>query len=165
MRAFAFAERFPLVISAFNSLEHLYTRADVDACLARIRAHLTDDGRFAFDVQLPDMTWLCRNPKRRWARTKFKHPTTGVRLVYSTNHDYDPVTQIAIIRLYYDPAQAGQDSPVPRIVHLAQRKFFPAELEAVLAAAGFAIEHRYGDFHGAPLSGGAESQVVVCRKA
>jgi SAM-dependent methyltransferase len=165
MRDFAFATRFPLVISAFNSLEHLYTRHDLAACLARVREHLTDDGVFAFDVQLPDLAWLCRNPKRRWARTKFKHPTTGDRLIYSTNHDYDPVTQIVVIRLYYESAHVAVDSPAPQVVHLTQRKFFPAELEGLLDAAGFTIEHRYGDFHRKPLTGDAESQVLVCRKA
>lgn len=165
MRDFAFSTQFPLVVSAFNSLEHLYTRHDLAACLARVREHLTDDGIFAFDVQLPDLAWLCRDPRRRWARTKFKHPTTGVRMVYSTNHDYDPVTQVVLIRLYYEAANIAAGAPEPQVVHLAQRKFFPAELEALLDAAGFIIEHRYGDFRGDPLASGAESQVVVCRKA
>ncbi len=86
-------------------------------------------------------------------------------MVYSTNHDYDPVTQIVLIRLYYEPLDATADSPASHVVRLAQRKFFPAELEALVHGVGFAIEHRYGDFHGDPLSQAAESQVLVCRKA
>jgi SAM-dependent methyltransferase len=159
-RSFALAARFPLVLMAFNAFEHLYTRVDVAACLGRVRAHLAPGGRFAFDVQNPNLFWLSRDPSRRWARTAFRHPRTGERLVYSTNHDYDPVSQIALIRLFYAPAVGpGRE----RVVHLGQRKFFPAELEALLAHAGFAVERRYGDFSGQPLDGAAESQVLVCR--
>ncbi|HEU5057504.1 MAG TPA: class I SAM-dependent methyltransferase [Kofleriaceae bacterium] len=153
--------RFPLVIMAFNSFEHLYTRVEVAACLERVRAHLEEGGRFAFDVQNPNLTWLARDPSRRWARTVFRHPTTGRRIAYSTNHVYDPVSQIAVIRIYYDPVDEP-DQPSKMVV-LTQRKFFPAELEALVAHGGFTVENRYGDFAGEPLTGGAESQLLVCR--
>jgi hypothetical protein len=49
-----------------------------------------------------------------------------------------------------------------RVVKLSQRKFFPAELEALVAHAGFRVAERYGDFSFRPLDGTAESQVLVC---
>jgi SAM-dependent methyltransferase len=171
LRTFSVGARFPLAIAAFNVLEHLYTRGEVTACLQRIAAHLTPGGAFAFDVQLPDLAWLQRDPTRRWARTRFTDPTTGCAMVYSTNHDYDPVSQIALIRLYYDPdedaGRAGRPgqpatTPTARVVKLSQRKFFPAELEALVAHAGFRVAERYGDFSFRPLDGSAESQVLVC---
>jgi len=234
--------RFPLAIAAFNVLEHLYTRGEVTACLQRIAAHLAPGGAFVFDVQLPDMAWLIRDPSRRWARTRFTDPSTGRRMVYSTNHDYDPVSQIALIRLYYEPAEEPAGEPRPairgpiaaakgartghpgagptgggadpavrrgagptshgarptsrgpdptsrgadpavrrgtsptsrgadpaarrpsevRVVKLSQRKFFPAELEALVSHAGFRVVERYGDFSFRPLEGSSESQVLVC---
>jgi SAM-dependent methyltransferase len=160
MRSFSLGERFPLVVMAFNSFEHLYTRVEVAACLARIRDHLEPGGSFVFDVQNPNLRWLTRDPTRRWARTVFRDPASGKRVVYSTNHDYDPVSQIALIRLYYDPADGSGPS---RVVHLSQRKFFPAELEALLAHAGFTLAERWGDFLRDPLEGDAESQVLLCR--
>ena len=192
LRSFAVGGRFPLVIAAFNVLEHLYTRGEVAACLERVAAHLTPDGAFVFDVQLPDLAWLLRDPTKRWAKTRFTDPTTGRAMYYSTNHDYDPVSQIALIRLYYEAADepqagfpagrgapAGVQRPQPpqrhkppgrpepqapptRVVKLSQRKFFPAELEALVAHAGFRVSERYGDFFFRPLDGTAESQVLVC---
>jgi hypothetical protein len=47
-------------------------------------------------------------------------------------------------------------------VQLSQRKFFPAELEALVAHAGFRVAARYGDFSFRPLDAGADSQVLVC---
>lgn len=153
--------RFGLAIAAFNVVEHLYTRVELGAFLARVAAHLEPGGTFAFDVQMPDLGWLNRDPEKRWARTRFTHPTTGRQLVYSTNHDYDPVTQIALIRIYYEPVEGGPG----RVVKLSQRKFFPAELEALLSHSGFHTIERYGDFAGDPLDGSAMSQVLVCQRA
>ena len=63
-------------------------------------------------------------------------------------------------------AAAGRrDLPVGGwVVKLSQRKFFPAELEALVAHAGFRVAERYGDFSFAPLDGTAESQVLVCER-
>jgi SAM-dependent methyltransferase len=161
-------ETFPLVIAVFNVLEHLYTRVEVDACLRCVVAHLdepkgkTPGGTFAFDVQLPDLAWLIRDPNKRWAKTRFTDPTTGRAMLYSTNHDYDPVGQIALIRLYYEPADGKGPT---KIVKLSQRKFFPAELEALIAHAGLRVTERFGDFGWRPLDATAESQVLVCEKA
>ena len=196
LRDFDLGRRFDLVIAAFNVVEHLYTRVEVDACLRAVRRHLRPDGHLAFDVQLPDPAWLARDASRRWARTRFTHPVTGETLWYSTNHDYDPVSQIVVIRLYYTPDSGpvtrarGPDRtddrghPVPagpsaqrararpagsrgreRVVVLSQRKFFPAELEGLVAHAGLRMVERHGDFDGAPLGPGADSQVLICRAA
>lgn len=153
--------KFDLVIAAFNVVEHLYTRGEVAACLAQVAAHLAPGGAFVFDVQLPDLAWLARDPTKRWAKTRFTDPTTKRAMFYSTNHDYDPISQIVVIRLYYDPVDGKGPS---RIVKLTQRKFFPAELEALVAGAGYRVTARYGDFFWAPLDGTAESQVLVCER-
>jgi SAM-dependent methyltransferase len=152
-------QKFPLAIAAFNVLEHLYTRGEIDACLRSVAAHLTPGGLFVFDVQLPDLGWLLRDPGKRWAKTRFTDPTTKRAMFYSTNHDYDPISQIAIIRLYYDPVDGKGPG---HVVQLTQRKFFPAELEALVAHAGFRVLERYGDFSFGPLGPTAESQVLVC---
>ncbi len=167
LRTFAVPGRFPLVIAAFNVLEHLYTRVEVDACLARVVERLEPGGVFVFDVQLPDLAWLIRDPVRRWAKTRFTDPTTGRAMFYSTNHDYDPVSQIVLIRLYYDPVDphAPGARAATRVVKLSQRKFFPAELEALIAHAGLRLVDRYGDFSFGPLEATSESQVLVCEKA
>jgi SAM-dependent methyltransferase len=163
MRRFATAKRFPLVVMAFNSFEHLYTRVEVAECLRSVRDLLTPDGYFVFDLQLPNLHWLCRDPEKRWAKIKFTHPTTGRKMEYSTNHDYDPISQIVLIRLYYAPVLKDGSTGRTRVVNLSQRKFFPAELEALLDSNGFRVEQRFGDFDREPLDGCAENQVLVAR--
>ncbi len=154
--------KYELAIAAFNVLEHLYTRGELAACLARVDAHLAPGGAFAFDVQMPDLAWLLRDPAKRWAKTRFTDPTTKRAMYYSTNHDYDPVGQIVNIRLFYDPVDGKGPA---KVVKLSQRKYFPAELEALVAHSGFRVVERYGDFSGRELDGAAESQVLICERA
>jgi SAM-dependent methyltransferase len=169
------SERFRLILCPFGGLHHLYTRGDLERFLSEVRRLLHPDGLFAFDVINPDPHWLSRDPTKRWSRTRFKHPRTGERLIYSTNHDYDPESQVLFIRLFYEPdlsqsarteadraASTALVSP-PRTVHLTQRQFFPAELEALLHYNGFTLWHRAGGFDGQPLSPVSAEQVICAR--
>ncbi len=159
MRRVALRKRFPLVIAPFNVLLHLYTRPDVERFLAVVQAHLAPSGLFAFDVLNPDLAWLSRDPRRRWARTRFRHPRTGRMMVYSTSLSYDAALQIAFMRIYYETENGGR----ARVVRLAHRQFFPVELAALLHYNGFAVEAHEGGFDGQGLVPESEEQVLRCR--
>lgn len=158
-----------LVIAPFNGLMHLYTWQDLLACFREVHRVLVPGGTFGFDVMLPDLEWLTWDPKERHAVTRFVHPVTGERLVYSTNHDYDPQTQVCHIRIYYDeaPPRGHQFRPPARpkrLVHLAHRQIFPEELRLLVATAGLELESLTGDFLDIPLREAEDSQVAVCKK-
>lgn len=165
--------RFPLVICPFNAFLHLYTREDVERFLAEVKRLLAPGGLFAFDIVHPDPAWLARDPSRRFARTRFRHPVTGERLVYSTSQFYDPATQIMWIRLYYEPQLDGASAaeaaahPASRVVTITQRLFFPAEIEALLHYAGFQVVRHAGGFaeapDGEPLTPVSAEQVICAR--
>jgi SAM-dependent methyltransferase len=157
MHALPLAGRFPLIIAGFNTLMHVYHSEQLVALLRALRAHLAPGGLFAFDVLNPDVEWLARDEQRRWARTRFTHPESGQKLVYSTNHRYDPVSQVALINIYYE----GGDTQ--RVVKLAHRQYFPEELLTLVQQGGLELQARYGDFGGKPLTAYSESQVLVCR--
>jgi SAM-dependent methyltransferase len=158
-RALDLERRFRLVICPFNAFMHLYERRDVERFLQVVRRHLAPDGIFAFDVMNPDLGWLARDPNRRWARTRFRHPRTGKWMVYSTSLSYDAALQIAFMRIYYEPEAGGKT----RVVRLAHRQFFPLELQALLHYNGFEIIAHEGDFDGGALVPEAEEQVLRCR--
>jgi SAM-dependent methyltransferase len=160
IREISLGRKFPLVLCAFNTLMHLYTRADVEACFAVARRHLQKGGVFAFDVINPDLQWLSRDPTRRWARTRFRHPRTGERMIYTTTLEWAGPLQIAFMKIYYAP-EAG--SRREKVVELAHRYFFPREIEEICTYNGFALERHDGDFLGEPLSNESEQQVCICR--
>ncbi len=161
MRSLPVRGPFTLVLCPFNAFMHLYRSVDIAACLREIRRVLhPEHGRFVFDVQNPDLRWLLRDPKKRWARTRFKHPATGKAMVYSTNHTYDAKRQLAHVKLYYD---CPEDPSQSRTVSLAHRQFFPQELHLILETNGFAIESEFGDFDASPFESQSENQIVACR--
>ena len=49
-----------------------------------------------------------------------------------------------------------------KIVHLAQRQFFPEELAELLHYNGFSVEGREGGFGGEPFYSDSDSQVCRC---
>ncbi len=165
MRELALAARFPLIICPFNAFQHMYARRDVDAALARVRELLGEGGHFAFDVLNPDLRWLTRDPNKRWARTRFRHPVSGQRFEYSTNQDYDRATQIAHMRIYYERLDVPPEEKRTQVVRLAHRQFFPAELWGLLVHAGFRVEERWGGFTEEPFDDDADAQVLVCSLA
>jgi SAM-dependent methyltransferase len=156
-----------LVIAPFNVLMHLYTWRDLLTCFREVHRVLEPGGVFGFDVLLPDFDWLRWDPHERHAVTAFEHPRTGERMFYSTNHDYDPDTQICHIRIYYDKDVNGRLRPgvePVETVHLAHRQIFPEELRALLGIVGFEIESQTGDFLELALTSDVEVQVLVCSK-
>jgi SAM-dependent methyltransferase len=164
-RAYALRRRFPLVICPFNAFQHLYERRDVEAFLARVAEHLAPDGKLVFDILMPDLEWLTRDPTKHWARTRFKHPRTGRPVLYSTNQTYDPVTQIAFMRIFYEPLDLPPEERRTRVVRLAHRQFFPMEIEDLLHYNGFELVTRHGGFTGEPPGPTNESQVLICARS
>ncbi|MEZ4450738.1 MAG: class I SAM-dependent methyltransferase [Nannocystaceae bacterium] len=162
-------ESFDLVIAPFNALQHLYRWEELLACFREAWRVLAPGGTFAFDVLLPDLEWLHWDPDERHSVTYFTHPVTREPMVYSTNHTYDPATQVCHIRIFYDdaPKRPRPFKPPPRprrLVHLAHRQIFPEELRALTAWAGFHLDELSGEFAGLALSRDVQSQVVRCRK-
>ncbi len=160
IRQISLQRKFPLVLCAFNTMMHLYERRDVEAFLAVVRAHLTPDGIFAFDVMNPDLRWLSRDSSRRWARTRFRHPRTGERMIYTTTLEWEGPLQIAFMRIYYAPEDGSRRE---KVVRLAHRYFFPRELEEISLHNGFDLFRHEGDFEGAELTNDSAQQVCLCR--
>ncbi len=155
-----------LVLAPFNVLMHLYSWRELLRCFQEVARVLEPGGSFAFDVLLPDFDWLRWDPNERHAVTHFEHPRTGETLIYSTNHEYDPATQICHIRIYYDDARKGLEprGRPKQIVHLAHRQIFPEEIRMLAGLVGLEIESHTGDFMDLRLSHDVEVQVVLCRK-
>jgi SAM-dependent methyltransferase len=160
LRTFRLGRRFPLIISPFNAVQHLYTRADVEHFLERVRAHLDPAGLFVFDVLMPEPEFQRMRPGRRYARSPFTHPSTGTRYQYTESYSHDPVEQILHIQMYLDhptDRRASVEMPV------AHRQFYPLELEALLHYNAFRIVDGWGDFDRSALGADSPSQIIACR--
>lgn len=160
-RTLSLGRRFPLVIAPFNVFMHLYTRTDLERAFASVRAHLAPKGRFVFDVLMPDLHAMVRNPGRLYRGPRVKHPDTGKRYEYFESFEYDAPRQVQMVSMAF---QSTDDLADLAVLPLSQRQFFPQELEALLHYNGFAVEELWGDFDGSPLENDSESQIIVAKR-
>lgn len=165
MRRVRLGERFPLVTCPFNAALHLYERVDVEAWLARVHEHLAPRGELLFDVSMPELSDLIRDPAKPYRTAPFVHPSAG-KVNYSEHFDYDRARQILFVSMVFEPsggrgkaarASAAETFTTP----LAHRQFYPREMEALLHYNGFEVTELSGDFAGAPLV--STSEVMVFR--
>jgi SAM-dependent methyltransferase len=158
MRRVRLRRRFPLVIAPFNVFLHLYTRDEVAAFLARVRAHLAPQGAFVFDVSVPRPDDLNRDPDRKYGAPRVRHPKTGQVLRYTERFAYDSLRQLLLVTMEFTPVAGGTPFTVP----LTHRQFFPRELEALLHYNGFGQVMYTADFSDLPPDDDTDSLVVRC---
>ncbi len=153
-------EKFNLVVSAFNTMMHIYTRDDMKRFLHTVHEHLIEGGTFIFDILNPNFEWLMQSPDRRWGIKRFKHPVYHEWYYYSSNHYYDAESQIVYIHIYHEPEHPSDDLPA-NVFRFAQRLYFPQEMMELLEGAGFRIEGLFGHFDSRELTVDAPCQVYV----
>jgi SAM-dependent methyltransferase len=158
LRTLKLKQRFPLVLAPFNLFMHMYTRDDLERALACVRAHLQPRGKLAFDVLMPDLGVLRRDPNRYYRCRPVFDPSDGRRYAYAERFAYDPHKQLQTVTMQFQ--RLDKPSEEHEIV-LALRFYFPSELEALLHYNGFRVLSHQGDFAGAALDADSESQVIV----
>ncbi len=161
LRELRLGRTFRLIISPFNVMQHLYTLDDLERGLAVVRRHLMPRaGRFVFDVLMPDIRGLGRNPGKRYKMGQVYHPAGDKRYDYRESFDYDEANQIEHITMWFDDPD---DPEASFSTPLAHRQFFPLELMALLRYNGFEVVERWGSFDREPINEDSASQIFVCR--
>jgi SAM-dependent methyltransferase len=182
-RTFDLGEYFRLIFLTGNAFQAFLTRADLEALLARVRAHLQDDGVFAFETRNP--RWASSTHPAQDARPESGRlsgegsfalletrdleeqgqPYTdsdGHTVRVSRTQVYDHVAQI-LHWTTYRRWRAGEQEH-SKVTRIAVRFTFPQELAALLHYNGFTIIQQYGDWNLEPLTAASPSILVVCRK-
>ena len=165
-RDFSLAHRFALVVAPFRIFQHLTEIEDQRRCLAAISRHLEPGGRLVFDVFNPNFTYLVRDrttevedtPRMRMADGRTLRRTFRVTRVRW-------LEQVSDTELIYFVAP-HDGGPEQRYVQaFGMRWYLRAELEHLLARAGFQIDATYGDFDRSPLTEASPEMVVSASRA
>jgi SAM-dependent methyltransferase len=158
-RDFDLGRAFSLIFIPYNSMNHLETLGDLEACFRCARNHMGENSRFAFDIFNPRLDILLRDPAREYPHSSYEDPDGKGRIEITENNVYNPATQINTVRLYFTLPDGSTDR-----YDLICRMWFPQEIDAVVEYNGFKIEEKYGDYDGSPFRGDSPKQIVVCRK-
>ncbi len=157
-RAFHLNRRYPLILSAFNSLQHCLRTEDFAAVLARTREHLAPGGFFAFDV--PNGTRTTDRaagtpPKSPTLRERFYDERSGQACeVWENSHSTEGPIRTLTWEYRWADGRIQQES-------LCLRDFSPMELRGCLADGGFRVLQHLGDFNGAPFHAVSSKQIFV----
>ena len=156
---------FPLAIAPFRVFQHLTKVEDQLRALAGIHRHLEPGGRLVFDVFNPDFARLVGADGQ-------EHDETG-EIMLPDGRSFHRTYRIVRVHwslqtsdselIYYVTPRPG--AAVQRYVQaFPLRWYLRAELEHLVARAGFRLREIYGDFSGGPLVDGAPEQVVVAER-
>jgi SAM-dependent methyltransferase len=159
VRRFSAGSRFRLIFFAHNSIGHLHTFADLQACLHCVHAHLADDGLFVIDMFNPLPRLLAAAPDAH-GRIGSCIDNSGQRVDVTETSHYDDATQM-LHRVWHRTSPGGHETTVG----FKTRVLFPQELETLLRLSGFSIRARYGSFAREPFTKGSPQQLVVCAEA
>lgn len=140
VRNFELDEKYRLIFLPSNSICHLLTREDLEACLAAVARHLLPDGRFAVQVFVPSLVMLVKPQEQEQQFAEYIDPDSGEPVVITQRSWYDSATQIRHNQLF---KRMGNHDAVPD-GELDMRMYFPQELDALFWYNGFAIEHKFG---------------------
>jgi SAM-dependent methyltransferase len=160
MREFELGRQFSLIFIARNSLLHLSEQEEFAALFGAVRRHLSPDGIFAFDIFNPNLSMGCRPSTERFSVMRVASQLYGEINVEATS-DYDTLSQVNRATWFISTPEQHDAWVAP--LHL--RWIFPQELVALLAANGFRLERRDGDYSGGDFTSASRLQVCQCRPA
>ena len=155
MRSFQLPRRFAVIVVARNSLLHLESAEELIAALRTARTHLAPGGVVAFDVFQPNIELLAR-PAGTRVPVMTAHAAGFGEITVEQTCAYDAAAQVQ--RGTWHVSTSGGDAwSFP--LHL--RSIFPQELPLLLAAAGLALDRRFGDYTRVPFTATSPRQVCV----
>lgn len=158
-RDFAMGRTFGLIFFPANSFQSLLDRDDQERCLACVREHLADGGRFALEVYNPSLRLLMRDADARFPITQYTDPNSGEAVTVTESVVYDSASQVSRATWYYQ----ADGADAPRVAALDLRVLFPQELDALLHYNGFVLDAKYGDFDRSAFCTSSLRQIVICR--
>lgn len=160
VRDFRLNKKFDLIIAPFRMFSHVLTIDDQLAALRSIREHLTDKGRFIFDVFVPKAD---RIDSETWQDLVIDlEYETGKRLQRFdiVTPDYIHQIQHITFKFFWDEENGSHQESI----EFPFRYFFRYELEHLLTRANLKIEKMYGDFYGHSLEEVHNEFLLVCSK-
>ncbi|MFD8077753.1 class I SAM-dependent methyltransferase [Streptomyces sp. NPDC059718] len=140
---------FRLVYLVYNTISNLLTQAAQIACFRNAARHLAPGGRFVIELWVPELRKL---PPGQQAVVF--HSESG----YIGLDTYDVLRQQVVSHHF-----RFADGEPTRLFRSPHRYIWPSELDLMAQLAGFTLESRHADWHGAEFTAESRSHVSVYR--
>ena len=159
IRNFDLGEKFRFIFIPAQSLSHLHRREEIEDCLACVRRHLADEGRFLIELFNSSVNLLARETDRRYAVGQYEDPKGGPQIILTEEVTYDAASQINHILWFFRAEGSSEET----VLSFEMRQFFPQEIDALLWYNGFLMEHKYGGYDEVAFSSDSPKQLIICR--
>jgi SAM-dependent methyltransferase len=165
-RDFDLGATFALVTAPFRVFQHLVRVDEQLRCLASVARHLAPGGRLVFDVFNPHFAAMTADRSAESEDTP-ETPLPGGRTLRRAVRipRVRWTEQVSEVELVYYVGDGRGAPPARHVQAFDMRWYVPAELEHLLARAGFRVEAVYGAFDRSPLTDASPEQVVCAVRA
>jgi SAM-dependent methyltransferase len=157
------AGRYELAFLALNSLFIMGSRADQQAVISTLAAHLAPGGLAVVDVWLPDADDLARYDGRIMLEYPRRDPATGQHVVKIGSAIHDAATATIRLTTIYEEGDPGE--PVVRWIRRDEMRLVGVdELRGFAEAAGLVVESIAGGYDLEPHGPGAERAILIAAR-
>ena len=154
---------YKLVIVPYNGFMHFNEQASQLAALRRFHAALEPGGLLVLDLPNAGEAFGTQDDNALALERTFIEPETGHLVMQQSVSTLDRVAQQLHITWIYD--EIGAEGVVQRtLAPLLLRYVFAAELDLLLAAAGFEKVTAYGDYDQEPFEDGSPRMIVLAER-
>jgi SAM-dependent methyltransferase len=165
MTTFHLDRKFPLILVAFRSFQHLLKIEDQVACLSAIKRHLSRDGRVILDFSHTGAQSIGNVAALQESGTQAAFHLGDGRYIElkARVSAFHPATQINDIEMiYYVQYPDGRSE---RLVHAFPiRYLFRYEVEHLIARSGLLVLNSFGDFDHSPLGDDSPEMIFIAAK-
>lgn len=157
---FGYDFKFDLIIAPFRVIMHLLEKEDQLRAINNVYKHLKKNGRFIFDVFIPDLSQLLNGIHNR---TDFEGEyEKGKRMKRIVSTKPDLINQIINVnfRLEWDENNQVESG----VWNQPLRYFFRYELEHLIERSKFTNYKIFGDYQGHELDNTSKEFIVICHK-
>ncbi len=152
--------KFDLIIAPFRVFQHFLDFDSQIELLNNVYNHLNKDGKFVFDVFIPDLNMLL-HPENYKTESEFEYKS-GKYLHFSARSEY--ILHLQRLKGVFVYKWTDNEKSFNREWNFEVRYFFRYELENLIRLSPLKLKGVYGDLPGKEIDVSSSNFVVVCEK-
>jgi SAM-dependent methyltransferase len=157
---FSYDFKFDLIVAPFRVIMHLLDIEEQIQAIDNVYNHLNSNGRFIFDVFVPDLNQLIKGVNNQMDFEGEYEPDKKIRRFVSTTPDL--INQTITVNFHLEWEENNELKHDEWVLPL--RFFFRYELEHLLQRSKFEEYKIYGDYKGSELNKDSKEFIIVFQK-